>query len=71
MAALVIECIALFHREIKYSLQYYIKIRVHKLTVVNCDYGHKILFAVHTKGHFTVFNEIAEGILHLVSITKC
>ena len=54
--------------EIQRSQKHLIKVRMHQLTLIHCDNGHKPLFPVHSQGHLAALFHIAEGILHLIPI---
>ena len=69
MAFLVIKRIAPLPAEFQYCRKDHVEIRIYQLALVHGDDGHEVLLPVHAQGHFAIFDEVAEGILHLVPVS--
>ena len=69
MGFFVVLRVAFFYGKIKGRPEDLIEIGVHQLAVIYGDDGHELTFFVHAKCHLSVLYQVAEGILHLVSVS--
>ena len=69
MGFFVVLRVAFFYGKIKGRPEDLIEIGVHQLAVIYGDDGHELTFFVHAESHLSVLHQIAEGILHLVSVS--